>query len=141
AGETVSLLRPGAPAGPITPYITVDRLTYSATDGWPPTPNGTGPSLVRLDPLAYGNDVVNWTASSAPTPGRPNALTTATGQLALDRLDRITVKFTEDVSADLDSGDLTLQNLSGGAIPTMMFSWDLATLTATWQFNQPLVDG
>jgi hypothetical protein len=32
-------------------------------------------------------------------------------------------------------------NLSGGSVPSMTYSWDLATLTATWQFNQPLADG
>ena len=84
--------------------------------------------------------MVSWGAATG-TPGRPNVLTTATGELSLDRRDRVTVTFTEDVSGDLSTDALTLQNLSGGSAPSMTYSWDLATLTATWQFNQPLDDG
>jgi hypothetical protein len=140
AGEDLRLLRPGTPAGSVTPYITVDHVSYSATGGWPAAADGAGASLDRNDPHAYGNDVASWVAA-AGTPGRPNALTTATGQLAPDTRDRITIKFTEDVSASLTADDLTIQNLSGGSVPSVTFSWDLATLTATWQFDQRLPDG
>jgi len=53
----------------------------------------------------------------------------------------VTVKFTEDVSGGLAANALSLVNLSGGPVPSMTFSWDLATLTGTWQFSQPLADG
>jgi hypothetical protein len=140
AGEDLRLLRPGTPLGPITPYITVDHVNYSSTDGWPASADGAGASLYRKDPQAYGNDVINWGAAAAGTPGRPNVLTTATGELSLEKRDRLTVTFTENVSGDLSLGALNVQNLSGGSVPAMTFSWDLATLTATWQFSQPLAD-
>ncbi len=55
-------------------YIRVDRVSYSdgshpeGSDPWPTGPDGGGTSLTRIDPLAYGNDVINWTAAD-PTPG------------------------------------------------------------------------
>lgn len=140
AGEDLRLLRPGTPLGSVMPYITVDHVNYSSTDGWPASADGAGSALIRRDAQAYGNDVSNW-AAGARSPGRPNALTTASGALAPDKHDRITVKFTEDVSAGLPANALSLVNLSGGPVPSMTYSWDLATLTATWQFNQPLADG
>jgi hypothetical protein len=139
AGEDLRLLRPGTPLGSVTPYITVDHVSYSSTGDWPSAANGTGASLYRRDAQAYGNDVASWVAASG-TPGRPNILTTATGELSLETRDRVTITFTEDVSGDLSSDALTVENLSGGSVPSMTYSWDLATLTATWQFNGPLDD-
>jgi len=55
-------------------YIRVDRVNYSdgshpvGADLWPPAADGAGKSLTRVNPLAYGNDVINWTAAD-PTPG------------------------------------------------------------------------
>jgi hypothetical protein len=37
--------------------------------------------------------------------------------------------------------DLSVINLSGGAVPPMSVSWDAATLTATWSFAADLPDG
>jgi hypothetical protein len=49
----------------------VEKVKYSNTAPWPTPADGTGPSLQRLDPVAYGNDHVNWYAD-APSPGRAN---------------------------------------------------------------------
>src|SRR5207245_927264 len=76
AGENVALGKPG-PADPGTgfiPYYLVDRVNYGTTLPWPSTPDGQGPSLSRLDALSYGNDPINWIASTQTggTPGRLN---------------------------------------------------------------------
>jgi hypothetical protein len=76
-GETIDLLRPDAPQAPphpdagFVPYVRVEKVKYSNTAPWPTPADGTGPSLQRLDPVAYGNDHVNWYAD-APSPGRAN---------------------------------------------------------------------
>ncbi|MBN1669646.1 MAG: lamin tail domain-containing protein [Kiritimatiellae bacterium] len=74
-GESVKLWRPDAPDPEGVPWILVDRVQYGDNSPWPENADGGGPSLERLDPRAYGNDVVNWTASLAPggTPGLPNS--------------------------------------------------------------------
>lgn len=56
-------------------YIRIDRINYSdgshpaGEDPWPVAADGGGASLTRIDPTAYGNDVINWKAEP-PTPGR-----------------------------------------------------------------------
>jgi hypothetical protein len=61
-------------------YIRVDRVSYSdgshpedcpgGIDLWPSTADGGGFSLSRIQPSAYGNDVINWTAAAASPGGR-----------------------------------------------------------------------
>ncbi len=80
--ERLELSKPGGLKGSDErQWIRVDRVVYSdgshgdgfvaGTDPWPVDPDGYGLSLHRLDPLAYGNDPVNWKAA-LPTPGRRN---------------------------------------------------------------------
>jgi hypothetical protein len=61
-------------------WIRVDRVVYSdgthpdfgqTVDPWPVPADGSGSSLTRLDPAAYGNDPANWHAT-APSPGSAN---------------------------------------------------------------------
>jgi len=75
AGEQIQLSMPGDVDGSgRRQYIRVDRVVYSdgshpaGVDPWPSSPDGHGQSLTRVDPTAYGNDVINWQAA-APTPG------------------------------------------------------------------------
>jgi hypothetical protein len=77
--EAVELRRPDnpEPAGPpnfgLVPYVLVERIRYNDADDvmpWPIAADGIGPSLQRIDPLAYGNDPANWVAA-ARTPGAP----------------------------------------------------------------------
>jgi len=55
-------------------YIRVDRVNYGdgshpvGGDPWPSEADGAGSSLGRKVPADYGNDVVNWQATSA-SPG------------------------------------------------------------------------
>jgi hypothetical protein len=66
SGDTVELLKPDEPqlsphpdAG-FVPYVQVDKVKYAVLPPWPTGASGTGSSLQRRDPLAYGNDPVNW---------------------------------------------------------------------------------
>jgi hypothetical protein len=74
SGEAVELRRPDVPepAGPpnfgLVPYILVERVRYSDQAPWPGGADGIGPTLQRVNPLAYGNDPANWVAAG-PTPG------------------------------------------------------------------------
>jgi len=80
AGEKVQISKPCEPEPDgFTPYIRVERVNYSNSshpenfhelpgDPWPAAPNGTGKSLTRIFPDAYGNDPNNW-QSADPTPG------------------------------------------------------------------------
>jgi len=75
AGETVVLSRPGSPeADGFVPYVLVEKVTYNNKAPWPPEADGLGPSLSRVAPGAYANDVSNWRPSAAAggTPGAPN---------------------------------------------------------------------
>jgi uncharacterized repeat protein (TIGR02543 family) len=69
-GEIVEISQPGDTnsVGELQ-YIRVDRVSYSDEDPWPTGPDGSGTALVRIDESSYGNDVTNWTESSA-SPGQ-----------------------------------------------------------------------
>ena len=69
SGERLELQRPDVPDTNGVAYITVDEVRYNDKAPWPPAADGSGPSLQRRVPAAYGNDPVNWEAA-APTPGR-----------------------------------------------------------------------
>jgi len=70
-GENLELQRPDTPHTNGVPYITVDAVRYSQQAPWPAAADGGGASLQRLRPTAYGNDPVNWLASS-PSAGLDN---------------------------------------------------------------------
>ena len=67
-GERLEISMPGdLDAFSVRQYIRIDRVNYDDEPPWPAEPDGTGPSLTRIRPLDYGNDVANWAAVS-PTP-------------------------------------------------------------------------
>ena len=85
-GERIALRRPGKPyfngVSTVVPFMEVDSVTYDDAAPWPTSPDGTGPSLERIQVFAFADDVVNWRASpAAPAPGgsvgKPPALTFA----------------------------------------------------------------
>ena len=58
---------------PADAYLIIDAVKYNDQTPWPLPPDGTGPSLGRLDPTLYGNDVASWGVSAGNgTPGRSN---------------------------------------------------------------------
>ena len=78
-GETLALQRPDKPdlntntGTYFTPYIDVDVVRYDDKLPWPTNANGFGPSLERRTAAAYGNDPINWQASSGTgSPGFTN---------------------------------------------------------------------
>jgi len=68
SGERLELQRPDTPEANGVPYVTVDEVRYNDKAPWPAGADGSGPSLQRLLPAAYGNDPANWQAA-LPTPG------------------------------------------------------------------------
>jgi hypothetical protein len=69
SGERLQLQRPGQPdTNGTLPFITVDEVRYNDKLPWPPAADGSGASLQRRIPDAYGNDPINWEAA-IPTPG------------------------------------------------------------------------
>jgi len=50
-------------------WICLDRVNYGDDRPWPTAADGTGSSLTKLDPAAYGDDPAAWTAAP-PSPGR-----------------------------------------------------------------------
>ena len=77
-GERLKLLKPAAVEGRLA-FISVDEVRYDQSDPWPTTADGSGRSLERIVAFSFGDDVVNWSASTrfGGTPGAPN--TTAAG--------------------------------------------------------------
>ncbi|HPU57456.1 MAG TPA: aa3-type cytochrome c oxidase subunit IV [Verrucomicrobiota bacterium] len=75
SGEAIELMAPDEPEGPTSnnpgfvPYVLVERIRYSSGSPWPTGAAGTGWSLQKTQPLAYGNEPLNWAAAPA-TPGR-----------------------------------------------------------------------
>ena len=68
-GETIRLARPDAPEPDMTiPYLLVDEVEYDDVAPWPTTPDGTGPSLTRINTqTVYGHEPTNWNgAGSSP---------------------------------------------------------------------------
>jgi hypothetical protein len=147
AGEGVTLSRPGTPVGDVTPFITVDRVSYDNDLPWPAAPNGTGPSLGRINPGRYGNDAANWRADSSDgTGGQANALAPVVMAAAFGYggPPAIKLKLNKDVAATMTEGDLVIVNLGSGASvdpSTIGFAYDPATQTATWTLPISLADG
>ncbi|MBN1853145.1 MAG: lamin tail domain-containing protein [Pirellulales bacterium] len=70
AGEVVRLLAPTAPPlGEVdSVYYLVDRVTYEDSAPWPTEPDGTGPSLHRIQYGSFGDRAASWMAA-CPSPG------------------------------------------------------------------------
>lgn len=76
-GELVQLMKPDTPQAPpetFVPYVLVDEVEYDDDGLWPPTADGLGLSLERIDSTWVGNLFSNWEASAVigGTPGCPN---------------------------------------------------------------------
>jgi len=72
-GDLIKLQRPDSP--PVEdptffPQIIEDISDFDDSAPWPTSPDGTGASLHRVIPAAYGSFATSWNAS-APTPGTP----------------------------------------------------------------------
>jgi hypothetical protein len=68
SGERLELKRPDVPDTNGVAFVVVDEVRYNDKAPWPYAADGSGASLQRRSPAAYGNDPVNWQAA-APSPG------------------------------------------------------------------------
>jgi hypothetical protein len=70
-GDAVHLERRGQPPDDdpaFVPYIVIDGVKFGIESPWPGVTSGTGNSLTRIRPVAYGNDASSWTGRKA-SPG------------------------------------------------------------------------
>jgi hypothetical protein len=79
AGESVEMLEPDAPQGPLTsnpgfvPYMQTEKIKYAIAAPWPANAANTGRSLQRRVASSYGNEPLNWGIGN-PTAGRTNVI-------------------------------------------------------------------
>jgi hypothetical protein len=67
SSETVSLRKPDAPDTNGVPYIVVDEVDYKDSAPWPPSPDGAGAALQRVNLAAYADDPANWIGAAPLT--------------------------------------------------------------------------
>lgn len=60
SSDTLELQRPDAPDTNGVPYVVVDQVDYRDAAPWPPSADGSGAVLQRVDLAAYGDDPANW---------------------------------------------------------------------------------
>ena len=62
--DTLVLKKPGSPepGTGFVPFITVEKVKYNDDPPWPPSADGLGKALKRINPSAYANDSANWMA-------------------------------------------------------------------------------
>jgi len=110
-GDKVKLFRQGNPeVNGFIPYYRIDYVNYNDAAPWPPEPDGQGSALNRIDTAAYGNDPINWAASTVRgTPGAANLSIdrtppTVPQNLAGEvRIDPNTVALTWGASSDAET--------------------------------------
>jgi hypothetical protein len=125
SSASVELARPDPPQTTgldigLVPYVLVDKVKYFDAAPWPPGPDGVGYSLTRIDPSAYGNDPVNWTAAT-PTPGPQGANPDADGDGMDDAWEQSYFQTTSrDGTGDFDNDGMTdLDEFIAGTVPTV----------------------
>jgi len=60
SSDTVSLRKPDAPETNGVPYVIVDEVDYKDSAPWPPSADGAGAALQRVNLAAYADDPANW---------------------------------------------------------------------------------
>ncbi len=133
AGETVRLYQAGPTDPGVVPFYEIDRLAYGTQGAWPNSPDGTGPSLMRVHPAGFGDDPINWRAGAVNgTPGlsntprdktAPTVPSSLSAQLAITPANRITLNWAASTDPDSFVDHYTIYR-NGAAIGT--------SLTATY---------
>jgi hypothetical protein len=74
--DSINLRRPDEPSLGLAPLVLRDSVTYFDFGDWPTEPDGTGPSLERIDPDVAASDSTRWAASlnAKGTPGAENSV-------------------------------------------------------------------
>lgn len=113
----------------------IDFGTNLASPKQAPTTDISGtarPSGAKYDAGAYERTTADTTAPTV----------TATGFVYTTSPNRITISFSEDVSASLAAGDLVVKTLPGNAtVPVSAYSYNSNTNTATFTLPGTLADG
>ena len=140
AGEVVELEWPGDPQpAPSTtvPYYREDRVAYDNNVPWPTGADGTGASLERKPGNLYGNDPVNWLASTVNggTPGTPNSMISPPAAASVN----IAATDANAAEQGQDPGVFTVTR-SGGDLtsPLVVYYTVDASSTASTSDYQPL---
>jgi hypothetical protein len=67
SSDSIDLQKPDAPETNGVPDITVDFVDYRDSAPWPPSADGGGAALRRINLSSYGNDPANWIGSAPLT--------------------------------------------------------------------------
>ncbi len=112
AGERLTLQRPDTPVGdpPLIPRLLEDEVRYDDMAPWPVSADGSGDSLHRAAPTAFGNDSTSWLAGS-PSPG------------TVDFTGGIPGDFNDDLVVDDADIDLLYAAINAGNPPARV-DWD-----------------
>lgn len=150
-GETLTLTRPGETTG--VRYL-VDRIRYTDQAPWFPKADGLGPSLSRMNAVAYGNDPANWsTSTQGGSPGRNNVFEDITPPSTPQQLSLITLTGGDvglawlpavDANSRVDHYDVYRdgQHVATSMIPFFRDSVDWTTgRTITYQVTAVNTDG
>jgi hypothetical protein len=126
----------------------VDRVNYDNQTPWPSPPDGTGPSLGRINAVKYGNDPINWRPDAVDgTAGVANTnppLVFVSGFVYGGGGPTVSIKFSKDVGGSLINSDLVITNLGSEQVVDpgqVSFSYDAGTQTGTWVLPAALADG
>jgi hypothetical protein len=110
-GERLQLQRTSPPdTNGVYYFYAVDSVRYDDRSPWPPTADGSGASLQRVAPDAYGDDPVNWIAAIT-TPGRALPAGTAPS-----------IQVPPAGGAAVALSEFTLSAVAGGA-PPLRYQW------------------
>lgn len=139
-GERIALI------GPVGE--TLQDFVWDDIAPWPVTPDGDGPSLEIIDPLANPADPANWRASAVTggTPGSDGVVDITSPTVLSSSFDvdqhAFQVIFSEAITLDsLGINDVTILPLGvGGAVAPISFTFDPATFIATF-ILPPLPNG
>jgi hypothetical protein len=138
-GSTTDLRADGDKSGVIdTPDYNVWRHLAPSYSAWYQGPHGAG---VALDLVDFGSAprVANVTVSGSTSTHSPYSFATHVGSGAqlqtvpVGAADTISITFSEDVN--IVASNLYVVGLRTANVPTVVdFSYDIATMTATWRF-------
>jgi Chitobiase/beta-hexosaminidase C-terminal domain/Lamin Tail Domain/CotH kinase protein/Bacterial TSP3 repeat len=64
SSDTISLRKPDAPDTNGVAYIVVDEVDYKDSAPWPPSADGAGAALQRVNLAAYADDPANWVGAA-----------------------------------------------------------------------------
>lgn len=126
AGGALELRKPDAPRPDLTPYVLVERIAFRDSAPWPTGADGTGASLQRRIPLAYGNDPINWLA----------ALPSASANALQGQAPRIT---SQPLSLSVAGGQTASLSVVASGTAPLRYQWAFNGLSLSGSTNDTLL--